>query len=233
MAQNMTSFKSNRFVSDDVSEFQQANRSPIYGYQHLPVMTLEQTVQELVLSVPGLTNYVALAKENCNRTSSLLTWDESAAIYLYSMQTSFFPMLNKALRDEKRQLLKPWFAFLKLFLTALEKLPSFNGTVWRGVSGDIDSNFANNSVQTWWSVNSCSKDTKVTEAFVGEKGVLFVIKVMHGKDISAYSAIQSEQEVIIVPGTRLCVKSDSFNFIGLLLIVYLEEEPLSNQHIQW
>ncbi|CAF1510642.1 unnamed protein product, partial [Rotaria sp. Silwood1] len=107
MAQNMTSFKSNRFVSDDVSEFQQANRSPIYGYQHLPVMTLEQTVQELVLSVPGLTNYVALAKENCNRTSSLLTWDESAAIYLYSMQTSFFPMLNKALRDEKRQLLKP------------------------------------------------------------------------------------------------------------------------------
>ncbi|CAF3423102.1 unnamed protein product [Rotaria sp. Silwood1] len=229
----MTSVENNRFVSGDVSELQQVNRSPIYGYQHLPIMTLEQAVKELVPLVSGLPNYVALAKQNCNRNSSLLTWDESAAIYLYSMQTRFFPMLNKALRDEKRHLLKPWFAFLKLFLTALEKLPSFNDTAWRGVSGDIDSDFANNSVKTWWSVNSCSKALDVIEIFVGGKGVIFAIQVMHGKDISEYSAMQGEQEVIIMPGARLRVKSNPLNFNNCLLIVHLEEESLSDQNKQW
>ncbi|CAF3652467.1 unnamed protein product [Rotaria sp. Silwood1] len=233
MAQSMTPMNSNRFVNDDVSELQEANHSPIYGYQHLSVMTLEQAVEKLVPSVSNLIDYVAQAKQYCNRNSSLITWDESAAIYLYSMQTDFFSMLNKALRNGKRHVLKPWFAFLKLFLTALEKLPSLNDTVWRGVSGNINSNFVHNGLQTWWSVNSCSKALNVIEPFVGRKGVVFAIKVMHGKDISAYSAFPHEAEVIIMPGTRVRVKSNPLNFNDYLLIVHLEEEPACDQNIQW
>ncbi|CAM4811676.1 unnamed protein product [Rotaria magnacalcarata] len=221
------SVKSNRFLNDDIAEFQNANRNPIYGYQDLPIMTLEKATASIVPLVSGLMDYVVLAKQYCNRYSPILTWDESAAIYLYSMQTEFFSSLNKALRDEKRHLLKPWFPYLKLFLNALERLPFYNDTVWRGVSGDFDASCLNNDLQTWWSVNSCSKALNVIEAFVGGKGVVFAIKVSHGKDISAYTAMKDEQEVILMPGATVRMKNKPLDFDSRLLIVHLEEEPKS------
>ncbi|UJR30722.1 hypothetical protein I4U23_018242 [Adineta vaga] len=59
----------------------------------------------------------------------------SATIYLYSMPVPFFGRLNEALRDGNQHALKSWFTFLKLFINVLEKLPSRNKTIWRGVSG--------------------------------------------------------------------------------------------------
>lgn len=57
-----------------------------------------------------------------------LTPDMSASIYLYTMQfgtePSLFQELNKTLRTENRQALKPWFPFLKLFLSASHTLPA-------------------------------------------------------------------------------------------------------------
>ncbi len=74
---------------------------------------------------------------NSQNPSDGLTQDESGAIYLYTMQfhdePSLYILLNKSLRAENREQLKPWFPFLKLFVTALHKLPSQNKTVWRGV----------------------------------------------------------------------------------------------------
>ena len=220
----MTPMKSNRFVNSVVAELQEANRSPIYGYQHLPVLTLEKAAERIVPFIPGLADYVAQAKENCNRNSTFLTWDESAAIYLYSMPIPFFSRLNDTLRAEKRRLLKPWFAFLKLFMTALEKLPSLEITVWRGVADDVGSIFVYNDVQTWWSVNSCSRALNVVQIYLGATGPVFAINAIQGKDVSAYSVFQEEQEVILMPGTLLCVKSNSLNFENRLFIVHLEEQ---------
>ncbi|CAM2708521.1 unnamed protein product [Rotaria socialis] len=163
-------------------------------------MTLEKATASIVPLVSGIIDYVVLVKQYCNRYSPILTRDESAPIYLYSMQTEFFSSLNKALRDQKRHLLKPWFPYLKLFLNARERLPFYYDTVWRGVSGDFDASCLHNDLQTWWSVNSCSKAFNVIEAFVGGKGVVFAIKVSHGKDISASMAMKDEQEVILKPG---------------------------------
>jgi hypothetical protein len=44
-----------------------------------------------------------------------------------------FRAVNAALRSENREMLKSWFSYLKLFLTALYKLPSQIVVVWRGV----------------------------------------------------------------------------------------------------
>jgi hypothetical protein len=35
-----------RFVNSALSELQEANRNPIYGYQHLPVLTLEEATEK-------------------------------------------------------------------------------------------------------------------------------------------------------------------------------------------
>ena len=216
--------KRERFINNALSEFDEANRSPIYGYQHLPLLSLEKATEKIFPLVPGLMNYVVQAKQKCNRNSSILTWDESAAIYLYSMPTSFFSHLNKALRDENRDILKPWFAYLKLLIHALEKLPSLEIDVWRGVVGDIGSKLVKNDVQTWWSVNSCSTDLKVVGLYLGENGTLFAIKSRSGKNISSFSTFNTECEVVLMPGTRLRVKSHVLNFKDRLVIVHLEEE---------
>lgn len=46
---------------------------------------------------------------------------------------SFYWMLNVVLRTQDRTTIKQWFAILKLFDTALKKLPNLKQNVWRGV----------------------------------------------------------------------------------------------------
>ncbi|CAF4169397.1 unnamed protein product, partial [Rotaria magnacalcarata] len=205
---------------------QDANRSPIFGYQHLPLVSLEKTMESIIPIVPEAKEYVLLAKQHCNRESTILTEDESAAIYLYSMPIGFFTRLNESLRAKDRKALKPWFFFLKLFITALEKLPSCERVIWRGVAGDVGSVFVDNDLQTWWSVNSCSKALNVVELYLGETGTVFAVDAKNGKDITSFSAFQEEQEVILMPGSRFFVKSKSLNFRNALYIVHLEEEHI-------
>jgi hypothetical protein len=120
---------SDRFVNKNLSELEEANRSPIFGYEGSPLLTLEEAVEKIIPLISHVMDYVATAKNRYSQHSDLLTRDESAAIYLYSMPTSFFSRLNETLRAENRHALKPWFASLKLFITALEKLPSTKDTV--------------------------------------------------------------------------------------------------------
>lgn len=213
-----------RFVNEKFSEIQKTNRSPIDGYQHFPIMTLEETIQKVVALVPGINEYVSIAKQECNQTSSWLTHNESAAIYLYTMPIPFFEQLNKALRDEDRDALKPWFPYLKLFIAALEKLPSTIGPVWRGVSSDVGSVFGDGKLHTWWSINSCSMDLSVVKGFLGKMGTLFLIETVNGKNISQFSAFPNEKEVVLMPGTQVGAPSQPFSHENQYLLVHLKEE---------
>ena len=87
--------ENNRFVSSTLSELQDINRNPISGYENLPVPTLEEAAEKIVSLLACVMDYVATAIKRCNQQSHLLTRDESAAVYLYSMQTPFFSTLNK------------------------------------------------------------------------------------------------------------------------------------------
>ena len=213
-----------RFVNSAPSELSEASLSPIHGYERLPILTLEEATENIIPLVPGLVNYVLTAKEDCNRNTTLLTWDESAAIYLYSMPTTFFSCLNDKLRSKDRYAIKAWFAFLKLFISALEKLPSVRKTVWRGVPDDIGSDFDDGEVHIWWSINSCSADMAVVKQYLDNNSTIFAIEASHGKDISKYSMFSLEKEILLMPGTRLRAKSHSVNFEDRFFLVHLEEE---------
>ncbi|CAF0945019.1 unnamed protein product [Adineta steineri] len=215
-----------RFVNHTLLELQEANCSPISGYEDSPILTLEEAVEKLIPLVPTIIAYVITAKNKCNQHSGLLTWDESATIYLYSMSSpDFYSSLNNALRAEDRHALKPWFAYLKLFMTALKKLPSTptKTILWRGVYGDVSSAFVKNKIEIWWSINSTSMDLKIIEPFLGEHGTLFAIEAMHGKDISKFSANLDEKEIILMPGTYVRARTEALNFKKCLFIVHLDE----------
>ena len=215
---------SGRFVNDALSELQGTNRSPIYGYEDSPIQTLEETMEKIITFIPLAMDYVTTAKRKCNQRSIFLTQDESAAIYLYSMPTSIFSRLNEALRAEDRHALEPWFPFLKLFITALEKLPSRKQTIWRGVSGDVGSIFDDGDMQIWWNVTSCSSDLSVVKKYLVENSTLFIIEASHGKDISSYSTFPEEKEILLMPGTHVRAKCHSFNLEDHFCIVHLDEE---------
>lgn len=214
---------SSRFVNKIFAELKEANHSPILGYEDSPLLTLKDAVEKVNSQTLHFEEYVATAQNKCKKDSSLLEPDESAAVYLYSMPTPFFSLLNEALRAENRDELKPWFAFLKLFMTAIKKLDSVKKTVWLGVAGDVGSLFVENVEHIWWSINSCSMALDVVEKYLGETDTLFAIDVSQGKDISAFSASPAEREIVLMPGTRVRAESKVFNFIDRLFVVYLEE----------
>ncbi len=124
--------------------------APIAGYQNMPLVTLEESIEPVAHLFDGIEGNIWVAKENCKAPADGLSQDESASIHLYTMQfgseLSLYHALNKNLRSENRQSLKPWFSFLKLFLTALYRLPSGAQTVWRGVRGeDLSSKYPTGS----------------------------------------------------------------------------------------
>ena len=222
--QRMSTDRNSRFVHQAIHDAENFHWSPIYGYQDVPLESLEESLLNLVTIVRGLDRYIGEAKRNCKRNDHL-TWDESAAIYLYTMQTPLHSTLNRTLYTEDRNEIRPWFPYLKLFITALIKLPPLPNVtiVWRAVARDMASNFSGNQVQTWWTINSCSRNLNIIEPFIGDSGTIFAIETRYGRDIAFYSAIESEEEVILLPGTQVHLASRTFQWKGRLILISLKE----------
>ncbi|CAF0766295.1 unnamed protein product [Adineta steineri] len=234
MAEETIPTQKNGFVHHKILHLLDTSYSPIYGYQDLSITTLEEAVQAVILYVPNVEAYANQAKEKCKKNTEL-TLDESAAIYLYTMPTPFHLRLNEKLRAENIDELKPWFGFLKLFITGLGKISSRTITVWRGVVNDISNDFFQDAVQTWWTVNSCSEDPRVIQAYINMNdgtGTVFAIETLHGKDVREYSAFPEEKEVILMPGTRLYFKSEPLKIKdGLYIACFKEYAIPAGQHV--
>jgi hypothetical protein len=129
--------------------------SPIRGYEDKPLVSLAEAVKPISGFFDEIEDYVYVALHNCQNPPDELTQQESASIHLYTMQfhsgPSLYHSLNQSLRAENRDQLIPWFSFLKLFLTALHKLPSQTKTVWRGVRDiDLSSKYKTGTKFAWW-----------------------------------------------------------------------------------
>ena len=102
---------------------------PISGYEHEHLLSLEEACQPLEDIIDSeLRQNIIIAKMNSAEPENGLTPDESASIHLYTMEwdvreKSLYMILNQTLRMADRGKLRPWFKYLKLFLTAFFKLP--------------------------------------------------------------------------------------------------------------
>ena len=116
---------------------------PIAGYERNPLVSLEEACKPIHQYVPDLPSYVRIAKQNSIHPANGLSPDESAAIQLYTIEwpNGLYRALNNTLRGLDRRALLPWFLYLKLFITALFKLPSMHAVVWRGVPEDLSRQF--------------------------------------------------------------------------------------------
>ena len=211
---------------------------PIYGFRGEKIVSLETALKPIESDIDELPYYIKTAKRHCHFPSEHgLSKDQSAAVYIYTMEwgdTTLYRVLNNALRSEDRQALKIWFPYLKLFDTALDKLPTVKGNLWRGVSLDIGKNFTNNQLLTWWSVNSCSSSVDVIKDFLGNEknSTLFLIEALNGKKVSGYTQFEKENEVILRMGTQFYVKGNPLEqkynsyLVQLIEIDDNDDEPI-------
>ena len=186
-----------RFLDVEPNPFRKL--MPIEGYANQPLVSLEEAVKPLVGLVQDIEKKAAWAKWRCDDPPAHnLTRDQSAAIILYSMQwiptdECLFVILNKTLRDENRNRLKPWFLYLRLLLTAVGRLPSVTQTVYRGVKRDLRQEYQKGKMIIWWGFSSCTRTMEVLgeDQFLGASGprTLFTVECTTGKDIQKHSAI--------------------------------------------
>jgi hypothetical protein len=211
----------------------------ITGYANEPLVTLEEACQPLEAFINKLRFYVSMAKDKSSSPADGLSPDESAAIYLYTLEWTprkkcFYFILNRTLRapDRSELTLKPWFKYLKLFLTALAKLPTLPGPnrhhiVYRGLKMKLDDAlYTPGSFVTWWAFSSCTNSIAVLESdmFLGREGVgtIFNIETTTGRHISSHSRFGGEDEVLLMPATYMEVISRA-NPAPQLHIIHLRE----------
>ncbi|CAF4676652.1 unnamed protein product, partial [Rotaria socialis] len=220
-----------RFLDAD-QELQR--RLPSIGdFENEPVISLEEAVKKLQ-SLTYLYDYkVVPALNKMRHLRESLTLDEAAAIHLYTMwhqraDSAIAIQLNRALRSGDASHIKRWLSYLKLFVTGLNKLPPKKGTIWRFTRGDITARFQNECI--WSGFSSCTGTKSVMTRAFDPCGVYTVFKIecINGKSISNYSERPDQDEVLLMPGTRLRVLDKHYQGDDIY-IVYLEEVESQNQ----
>lgn len=227
-----------RYISGITDEPKQLLQ-PILGYALQPLVSLEEACEPISNIVPHLATYIWIAKECSKESIDDLTQDESAAIRLYTMEwdpnahsgrESLYSHLNRTLKGSDRAKLRPWFPFLKLFLTALAKLPALpRQTVWRGVRKDLSGDYEKDSKATWWGFSSCTTSLSVLESdlYLGNTGIrtLFSIETFNARSIRTHSHFQAEDEILLLPGTYFEVISQLKSSSDLYIIHLRQIRP--------
>ena len=222
----------NRSTTNIISDIR-ANCTPILEYADEPLLPLHKACAPLTDIIPDISFYVQMAlDETSEQPSDGLTIDESAAIRLYTMEwetpdQSLYTMLNYILKTPDRKDLRPYFKYLKLLLTALVKLPCAPPlTIWRGVTKDLSAQFPSGTSVTWWAFSSCTTALPVLEngMYLGNTGnrTLFSVEAINGRTIRAHSHFDTEDEILLLPGTFMIVQS-LFSPAPGLHIVHLKQ----------
>ena len=216
-----------------ISNATEIDPGPIIGYADEPLLPLFKACAPLADIIHNISFYVQAAlNETPEQPPDGLTIDESAAIRLYTMQwdrsyRSLYSMLNHTLKNSNREQLQPYFKYLKLFLTALAKLPCVPSlTIWRGVTTDLSAEFPPGTPVTWWAFSSCTTELTVLEnnVYLGSSGdrTLFSVEAINARRIDGHSHFVEENEVLLLPGTHMTVQSQ-FSPAADLHIVHLKQ----------
>jgi hypothetical protein len=210
-----------------------ADPGPVVGYAEEPLLSLSKACVPLTDILHDLGKYVQIALiETPDVPPDGLTVDESAAIRLYTIEwegphRSLYAMLNFTLKTADREQLRPYFKYLKLFLTGLVKLPCVPQlTVWRGVTKNLSAEFPPGTPVTWWAFSSTTTEMTVLEnnMYLGNTGsrTLFSVEAINGRTIRAHSHFVTEDEILLLPGTRMIVQSQ-FSPASDLHIIHLKQ----------
>ncbi|CAF1248685.1 unnamed protein product [Adineta steineri] len=209
---------------------------PILGYENEPLVSLEEAIVPLISIVPEVERMAWTVKQKHFDGQHGLTHDEAASITLYTMEwtpthNSFYIILNTTLQAANRNLLKPWFLYLRLVMTSLAKLSSDSNRliVYRGVKLDLSALYLKGSTVTWWGFSSCTASVGIlrNEQYLGPSGTrtLFIIDCSSAKRIKQYSLFPEDDDVLLPPARQFQVTDSIYSDGGLHMIRLKEIQP--------
>ncbi|CAF1186447.1 unnamed protein product [Rotaria sp. Silwood1] len=188
----------------------------IAGYLNEPLTSLEEALQPFHGQIDQLANYIKKAKTECLYPSKHhLTRDESAAIYIYTMKWKnkcMYDHLEAAWKSNDRLTMKPWFKFLRLFRSALNKLPDTEKEIWQGIHYDQNllKKLNSKTGALYSTLSSCLLSPNEIKDYLqknaGDKVILISYKSVNGKSITEYS-VNKNTVYLIWPGMQLGVSS--------------------------
>jgi hypothetical protein len=148
---------------------------------------------------------------------------------------NFYYQLNDVLRKRNASQMLQWRPFFYYFLEALKTLPPVADennmvTLYRGTPNidEIRANYRKGRKIYWSGFSSATPEKSVAGNFAGLDGVILRLSVVSGRDISSYSAIQSDSEVLLSPNIKFLVtgtlqkESDGYLYLDLMEIVKAE-----------
>lgn len=97
-------------------------------------------------------------------------------------------------------------------LKALRKLPTFRGVAHRGNDNRaiVKQEYRQGREIFWSGFTSTTLSKDVAKEFAGKNGVVFNIKLSSGKNISQFSTLGREDEIILTPNTGLIVAKELY-----------------------
>lgn len=201
------------------------------GYEKVPLASLEDAIAPLVNLVDDVARMTWTVKQNASNPEDGLTSDESASIALFTLEwyppeRTFNVILNEILRSENKNLVKPWFAYLRLLFHALSKLNNVSSVVYQGTKKELTQTYQKNTTFTSWDLMICTSaiSTLEEESTFGKSGrrTMFTIQCQSGKDIRRHAFDPSRDEVLLFPGRQFRVIS-CLGAADDLTIVQVEE----------
>ncbi|CAM4769801.1 unnamed protein product [Rotaria magnacalcarata] len=222
---NLTNTNTISYIREDFSH--------MVGYADQPLLPLYEACAPLTGIIHDISFYVQLAlDETSEQPPNGLTIDESASIRLFTIEwesphQSLHSMLNYTLNTAVRKELLPYFQYLKLFMTALVKLPCLpSQIVWRGINQDLSAQLLPGITMKWWAFSSCTATMAALESNMclnaAGTRTLLSIEAINGRTISAHSHSAIEDEILLFPGIHVAVQPQ-VSTVSNLHIIHLKQ----------
>ncbi|CAF3587356.1 unnamed protein product [Rotaria sp. Silwood1] len=124
---------------------------------------------------------------------------------------TFFDHFQEAWNSRSRSTMKPWVKYVRLFRSALDKLPRAKDEVWQGMANDVmlEKMLTSKPPFLYSCLGSCSPwNNEVVDYLqknVSKNLMIVGYKSVNGRSVTGYTADQMD-EVIIWPGVKLTPK---------------------------
>lgn len=227
----------------------------MYEGSYKPVHQTVESALEFILPADQLKTLLSGCLYNSPAAKAIYLYTvEHYFQYQSTVYYGLYSLCNTALMEKKVDLLVKLSDYLYYLLTGIQQCPKVrNKTVWRGMALPTDA-FGNHShftSITWLGVNSCSKSEATANEFSlsgsinpfvmssdtivddlsATKHILCRIDVREAYDVSDFSAFPYEQEVILLPGSRLTVFEETHS-AGVSIIKMAQENMLPDIRIE-
>ena len=203
-------------------------------FETIPLVSFDRSIQSLIPLIPTIEDYVQLIKQKCLTPADGLTSDQSASIMLFSLlwqpiDRCLYTQLNQILLATDPAVLKPWYSYLKLLLSALIQLPSHDQVVYRGSTSDLHEEYPLDAVIRWKDLALCTSsiDHLQSNSDSGMEGLrtIYTVRGNSVKNIHPHTYLASNHLMVFLPGTKFQVIGSFHQTIHLHYIMLQEIEP--------